>query len=116
MHNISTLVVCVNGKDPWSLPFFPLRSLHRPISSIQTPDTGNCRYPIHDKKKNMTCPWEGSSIARVSRSWCTCFSGYIEKLKFSEGRISRVLKESTQCMGQKLLLPQREISEQFVVK
>ena len=108
MHNISTLVVCVNGKHPWSLPFFPLRSLHRPISSIQTPDTGNCRYPIHDKK-NMTCPWEGSSIARVSRSWCTCFSGYIEKLKFSEGRISRVLKESTQYIRQKLLLPQREI-------
>ena len=49
MHNISTLVVCVNGKHPWSLPFFPLRSLHRAISSIQTPDTGNCRYPLHDK-------------------------------------------------------------------
>ena len=66
MHNISTLVVCVNGKHPWSLPFFPLRSLHLSISSIQTPDTGNCRYPLHDKK-NMTCSWEGSSIARVSR-------------------------------------------------
>ena len=50
MHNISTLVVCVNGKHPWSLPFFPLGSLHRPIFSIQTPDTGHCRYPIHDKK------------------------------------------------------------------
>ena len=50
MHNISTRVVCVNGKHPWSLPFFPLRSLHHPISSIQTPDTGHCRYPIHDKK------------------------------------------------------------------
>ena len=49
MHNISTRVVCVNGKHPWSLPFFPLRSLHRPISSIQTPDTGHCRYPLHDK-------------------------------------------------------------------
>ena len=90
MHNISTLVVCVNGKHPWSLPFFPLRSLHLPISSIQTPDTGNCRYPLHDKK-NMTCPWEGSSIAPVSRRWCICFYGYIEKLKVSEGRISRAL-------------------------
>ena len=50
MDNISTRVVCVNGKLPWSLPFFPLGSLHRPIFSIQTPDTGNCRYPIHDKK------------------------------------------------------------------
>ena len=49
MHNISTRVVCVNGEHPWSLPFFPLRSLHLPISSIQTPDTGNCRYPLHDK-------------------------------------------------------------------
>ena len=49
MHNISTRGVCVNGKHPWSLPFFPLRSLH-PISSIQTPDTtGHCRYPLHDK-------------------------------------------------------------------
>ena len=94
MHNISTRVVCVNGKHPWSLPFFPLLSLHRPISSIQTPDTtGHCRYPLHDKKKNTTCSWEGSSIAWVSRRWCTCFSGYIEKLKFSEGRISRVFKE-----------------------
>ena len=45
-----TRVVCVNSKHPWSLPFFPLRSLHRAISSIQTPDTGHCRYPIHDKK------------------------------------------------------------------
>ena len=50
MHNISTRVVCENGEHPWSLPFFPLRSLHRAISSIQTPDTGHCRYPIHDKK------------------------------------------------------------------
>ena len=49
MHNISIRVVCVNGKHPLSLPFFPLRSLHRAISSIQTPDTGNCRYPLHDK-------------------------------------------------------------------
>ena len=111
MDNISTRVVCVNGKLPWSLPFFPLGSLHRPIFSIQTPDTtGHCRYPLHDKK-NMTCPWAGSSIARVSRRWCICFSGYIEKLKFSEGRISRVLKESTQYIRQKLLLPQREILE-----
>ena len=39
------------------------------------------------------------------------FSGYIEKLKFSEGRISRVMKESTQYIRQKLLLPQREILE-----
>ena len=108
MHNISTRVVCVNGKHLWSLPFFPLRSLHLLISSIQTPDTGRCRYPLHDKK---TCPLEGSSIARVSRSWCTCFSGYLEKLKFSEGGISRVLKESTQYIRQKLLLPQREILE-----
>ena len=50
MHNISTRVLCVNGKHPWSLPFFPLGSLHRPIFSMQTPDTGHCRYPIHDKK------------------------------------------------------------------
>ena len=50
MHNISTRVVCVNGKHPWSLPFFTLRSLHRPISSIQTPDTGNWWYSLHDKK------------------------------------------------------------------
>ena len=54
MHNISTRLVCVNGKHPWSLPFFPLRSLHRALSSIQRPDTGNCRYPIHDKKKKKT--------------------------------------------------------------
>ena len=64
----------------------------------------------------MTCPWEGSSIARVSRSWCACFYGYIEKVKFSEGRISRVLKESTQYIRQKLLLPQPEILEQSMVK
>ena len=50
IHNISTRVVCVNGKHPWSLPFFPLRILHRPISSIQTPDTGKCRYPFMLKK------------------------------------------------------------------
>ena len=50
MQNISTRVVCVNGKHPWSFPFFPLGSLHRPIFSIQPPDTGHCRYPIHDKK------------------------------------------------------------------
>ena len=50
MHNISTRVVCENGEHPWSLPFFPLRSPHRAISSIQTPDTDHCRYPIHDKK------------------------------------------------------------------
>ena len=36
MHNISTRVVCENGKHPWSLPFYSLRSLHRVISSIQT--------------------------------------------------------------------------------
>ena len=51
LHNISTRVVCVNGKHPWSLPFLPLRSLHHAISSIQTPDTtGHCRYLLHDKK------------------------------------------------------------------
>ena len=65
MHNIFTLVVCVNGKHPWSLPFFPLRSLHRPISSIQRPDTGNCRYPIHDKKKT----WHVLGKVQASREF-----------------------------------------------
>ena len=115
MHNISTRVVCVNGKYPWSLPFFPLCSLHRAISSIQTPDAGSCRYPLHDKK-TWHVFWEGSSIARVSRRWCICFSGYIQKLKFSEGRTSRVLKESTQYIRQKSLLAQSEILEQLYRK
>ena len=45
-----------------------------------------------------------------------CFSEYIEKLKFSEGRISRVLKEITQFIRQKSLLPQREILEQSILR
>ena len=91
MHNISTRVVCENGEHPWSLPFFPLRSLHRAISSIQTPDTGHCRYPIHDKKTWHVLGKVQASRAFLGSRWRICFSGCIEKLKFSQGRTSRAM-------------------------
>ena len=58
------------------------------LSKRLTQETAGTHFMI---KKNMTCPWEGSSIAPVSRRWCICFYGYIEKLKIPGGRISRAL-------------------------
>ena len=113
-NNISTRVVCVNGKHPWSLPFFPLRSLHWPISSIQTPDTtGHCRYLLHAETT-----WRVLGKVQASREFLGGAYASLDILKnwnFLKAAF-RVIWKKVQYIRQKLLLPQREISEQFIVK
>ena len=109
MHNISTRVVCVNGEYPWSLPFFPLRSLHRAISSIQTPDTGHCRYPLHDKKT-----WHVLGKVQSSREFLG--GGACASLDILKNW--NFLKAAFRLFWKKVhnTSDKSEISEQFIVK
>ena len=117
MHNISTRVVCENGEHPWSLPFFPLRSLHRAISSIQTPDTGHYRYPIHDKKTwHVLGKVQASRVSRIEVAHMLLWVYWKTEIFSRPHFACYEFKESTQYIRQKSLLAQSEILEQFIVK